>query len=91
MNVRLPRLVLAVLAGIVGYMATNVLALGLVLDALFGVGLGWGIWIGTTVVFLYSATGGILAGIYTDVFQGTIMAVASRNAIHYLEQTGRRL
>ncbi|HKK93050.1 MAG TPA: hypothetical protein VJ925_06425 [Longimicrobiales bacterium] len=78
----------AVLAGIIGYMATNVLALGLVLDALFGVGLGWGIWIGTTVVFVYSATGGILAGIYTDVFQGTIMAVASVLVFMYALDAG---
>jgi len=78
----------AVLAGIVGYMATNVLALGLVLDALFGLGLGWGIWIGTTVVFLYSSTGGIIAGIYTDVFQGTIMAVASVLVFLYALDSG---
>jgi len=67
----------AVLAGIIGYMGTNVLALGIVLDALFDVGLTPGIWIGTGVVLAYSASGGIKAGIYTDVFQGTIMAVAS--------------
>jgi len=78
----------AVLAGIIGYMATNVLALGLVLDALFGVGLGWGIWIGTTVVLLYSSTGGIIAGIYTDVFQGTIMAVASVLVFLYALDSG---
>jgi Na+/proline symporter len=67
----------AVLFGIVGYMGTNVLALGIVLDALFGVGLAPGIWIGTAVVLAYSSTGGIMAGIYTDVFQGTLMAGAS--------------
>jgi hypothetical protein len=27
-------------------MATNILALGLVIDAIFGIGLGWGIWLG---------------------------------------------
>jgi len=60
----------------------------LVLDALFGLGLGWGIWIGTTVVFLYSSTGGIIAGIYTDVFQGTIMAVASVLVFLYALDSG---
>ncbi|HET8771627.1 MAG TPA: hypothetical protein VFM71_11645 [Gemmatimonadaceae bacterium] len=68
---------LAILVGVVGYIATNVLALGLVVDALFGVGLVTGIWIGTAVTLVYSASGGILAGIYTDVFQGLLMAVAS--------------
>jgi len=67
----------AILVAVVGYMGTNVLALGVVVDAIFGVGLGWGIWIGTAVVLAYSATGGILAGIYADVLQGTMMAGAS--------------
>lgn len=67
----------AVLIGVVGYMATNVLALGLVIDAIFETGLATGIWIGTAVTLGYSVAGGMVAGIYTDVFQGTLMAVAS--------------
>lgn len=67
----------AILIGVIGYIATNVLALGLVVDALFGVGLMPGIWIGTGVTLGYSVTGGILAGIYTDMFQGVLMAIAS--------------
>jgi Na+/proline symporter len=67
----------AILVGIVGYMATNCLAMGYVLDAIFGVGITWGIWIGTGVTLAYSVAGGILAGIYNDVFQGTLMAFAS--------------
>jgi len=68
---------IAILVGIVGYMATNALAMGVVIDAIFGVGLGWGIWLGMGVTLAYSVAGGILAGIYNDVFQGTLMAVAS--------------
>ena len=68
---------IAILVGIVGYMATNALAMGVVINSIFGVGLGWGIWIGMGVTLAYSASGGILAGIYNDVFQGTLMAVAS--------------
>ena len=67
----------AILVGIVGYMATNALAMGVVINSIFVVGLGWGIWIGMGVTLAYSASGGILAGIYNDVFQGTLMAVAS--------------
>ncbi len=67
----------AILVAVVGYTATNVLALGVVVDAVAGVGLGWGIWVGALVVVAYSATGGILAGVYADVFQGLIMAAAS--------------
>ena len=67
----------AILVGIIGYMATNALAMGVVINAIFGVGLGWGIWLGMSVTLAYSVAGGILAGIYNDVFQGTLMAVAS--------------
>ncbi len=67
----------AMLFGIVGYMATNALAMGVVINSIFDVGLGWGIWIGMGITLAYSASGGILAGIYNDVFQGTLMAVAS--------------
>ena len=68
---------IAMLVGIVGYMATNALAIGVVIDAIFGVGISWGIWIGMGVTLAYSVAGGILAGIYNDVFQGTLMAAAS--------------
>ena len=66
-----------ILVAVVGYTATNVLALGLIVHAVFGVGLGPAIWIGMLVVLSYSATGGILAGVYTDLFQGAVMAIAS--------------
>src|SRR6185437_3130272 len=68
---------IAILVGIVGYMATNALAMGVVINAIFGVGIGWGIWLGMGVTLAYSAAGGILAGIYNDVFQGSLMAAAS--------------
>jgi Na+/proline symporter len=68
---------LALLVAVVGYMATNLLALGIVIDAIFATGLGAGIWIGTMIILAYSVAGGILAGIHTDVFQGAVMACAS--------------
>ena len=67
----------AMLVAIVGYMATNALAMGYVLDAIFGVGITAGIWVGMGVTLAYSVAGGILAGVYNDVFQGTLMALAS--------------
>src|SRR3954468_9433322 len=78
----------AILAGIVGYMATNCLAMGYVLDAIFGIGVTAGIWIGTGVTLAYSVAGGILAGIYNDVFQGTLMAVASSAVFVFVLQLG---
>jgi Na+/proline symporter len=67
----------AILVATIGYVATNLLAFGVVLQSIFDMSLGAGVLIGTTVIVAYSATGGILAGVYTDVFQGTVKAVAS--------------
>ncbi|HUH16408.1 MAG TPA: sodium/proline symporter, partial [Methylomirabilota bacterium] len=78
----------AILIAVVGYMATNLLALGLVIDAIFGVGLGWGIVAGTAITLGYSVAGGILAGIYTDVFQGSLMAVASTLVFFFVLDSG---
>jgi Na+/proline symporter len=78
----------AILVAIVGYMATNFLALGLVVDAVFGTGLTPGIWIGAVVVLAYSAAGGMLAGVYTDVFQGAVMALASALVFVYAMAAG---
>jgi Na+/proline symporter len=78
----------ALLAGVLGYVATNVLALGLVIDAIFGVGLGPAVWLGALVVVGYTATGGILAGVYTDLFQGALMAVVSALVFGYALASG---
>jgi Na+/proline symporter len=67
----------AIVIAVVGYIATNLLALGLVLAAVFGLGLSTGIWIGALVTLAYSVAGGVIAGVYTDLFQGTVMALSS--------------
>lgn len=67
----------AIVVAVIGYMATNVLALGYVVDGIFGTGLGGGIWIGTIITVAYSTSGGMLAGVYTDLFEGGVKAVAS--------------
>jgi len=68
---------LSILLAVVGYMATNILALGLIIDAVFGWGLGPGIWLGMGITLAYAVGGGIVAGIYTDVVQGGLMALSS--------------
>lgn len=78
----------SVLVAVTGYIATNLLALGLVIDAIFGTGLVAGIWIGTAVILAYSVAGGILAGIYTDVFQGSVMALASAVVFAFALRSG---
>jgi len=79
---------IGILIAVVGYMATNLLALGIVIDAIFGTGLTPGIWIGTGVILAYSVAGGILAGIYTDVFQGSVMAVSSLLVVAFALKAG---
>lgn len=78
----------AMLVAIVGYMATNILALGVVIDSIFGTGLVAGLWIGMTITLAYSVSGGILAGVYTDLFQGALMAGASILVFLYTIKVG---
>lgn len=78
----------AILVAVVGYIATNFLALGYVLDAVFGTGLSAGIWIGALVLVAYTAGGGMLAGAYADVFQGAVKAAASVAACWFAMKAG---
>ncbi len=78
----------AILLAVVSYMATNLLALGLVLESTLGLSLAPAICVGALVVLAYSASGGILAGLYTDVFQGLLMAVASTAVFAYALASG---
>ena len=74
-----PRLLmgLAVLLGVLGYLGTQIMAMGFVLAAVLGVNLPTAIAIGVGVLAFYSIAGGIIAGVYTDLFQGLIMAFAA--------------
>ena len=82
---------IAILVGVVGYLGTNILALGLVVRALFGLELAPALWIGTALLVAYSASGGILAGIWVDVFQGALMAVASSIVFVFALDSGNGL
>ena len=78
----------SIVVATIGYTATNVLALGLVITAVFGVGRIPGIWIGSAIILSYSASGGILAGVYTDLFEGAVKAVASVLVFAYVLMVG---
>ena len=78
----------AILVAVVGYMAANFLALGLVIDAMFGTGLSLGIWLAMLATLSYTAFGGILAGVYTDLFEGLVKAVASVAVFYFVLQAG---
>jgi SSS family transporter len=72
-----------ILLGVMGYLATQILAMALVLQSLLSatvmfadVSLVTCVVLSLAVLIFYSVTGGIVASVYTDVVQGSIMVVA---------------
>ena len=75
---------LAILLGVMGYLATQILAMAMVLLSILqriemfsGISIVTCVVISSSVLIFYCVTGGILASVYTDLVQGTIMVVAS--------------
>lgn len=77
-----------VVLGVLGYLGTQVLAMGIVVAAIFDVSTTTGAIIGMAVLGLYVIGGGILAGVYTDLFQGVLMIFASVLAFYYALDSG---
>lgn len=67
----------AIVLGVLGYLGTQILAIGTVLQAVLGIGLLPALAVGLGVLAFYSIAGGIVAGVYTDLFQGILMLGAS--------------
>ncbi len=78
----------AILIGVVLYLATQLLAMGTVIGYVFNFDYKLGIVIGMIITLLYAVGGGMLAGIYTDVFQGIMMALASLFIIGFAISAG---
>lgn len=68
---------IASLVGLILYLATQISAFAFILSPIFGWSFKTAVLVGMGIVLVYSVAGGMLAGVYTDVFQGTIMAIAS--------------
>ena len=72
---------IAILLGVMGYLATQILAMATVLKSLIEqtakteISLTTCMLISLLVLVFYCVTGGIIASVYTDVFQGLIMMV----------------
>jgi len=73
-----------ILLGVIGYLATQILAMAIVLQDILQsagvvgeIGLGFCVVISCSVLVFYTVTGGILASVYTDLIQGAVMVVAS--------------
>jgi Na+/proline symporter len=75
---------IAVIMGVFGYLATQILAMAVVLqDILRQTGISTDISLEMTMIIsgsillFYSVTGGIIASVYTDIIQGSVMIVAA--------------
>ena len=74
---------ITIVLGVMGYLATQILAMAVVMQAILSgtemfadVGLVTCVAISSAVLIFYCVTGGIIASVYTDVVQGMIMMVA---------------
>jgi sodium/proline symporter len=82
---RWPRffMALAIVLGVLGYLGTQVLAIGAVLVAVLNIDLMPALAIGLGVLAFYTVAGGMLASVYTDLFQGLLMLGASLAVTYY--------
>ncbi len=74
---------LTIVLGVMGYLATQILAMAVVMQSLLGatemfagVSLITCVIVSSAVLVFYCVTGGIIASVYTDVVQGAIMMIA---------------
>ncbi|MEE8137683.1 MAG: sodium/proline symporter [Thermoanaerobaculia bacterium] len=86
---------LAVIVGTVGYLGAQLQAMGILIEAIFGTRELLGEWslaaamaVGLVVVLLYATAGGMVAGVYTDLFQGTLMVGAASAVFYYALSSG---
>lgn len=75
---------LAILFGVVTYLAVQIKAMALVLQEIFASNGIWGhesllfcVAVSSAVLVFYCVTGGIIASVYTDLFQGIMMIVVA--------------
>ena len=84
----------AVVTGTVGYLGAQLLAMAVIIEAIFGTrvfgehSLVIAMAAGLVVVLFYSVAGGMVAGVYTDVFQGTLMVGAAVAVFYYALDSG---
>ena len=74
----------AVVMGTIAYLGSQFLALGRLTEAMFGTrelfgaqSLAVAVGAGVLVIMLYSTLGGMIAGVYTDLLQGSLMTIVA--------------
>ncbi|MEM8998340.1 MAG: hypothetical protein AAGF23_26385, partial [Acidobacteriota bacterium] len=85
----------AVVVGTVGYLGAQLLAMGVMIESIFGTRASLGEWslpvamaAGLVVVLVYATAGGMVAGVYTDLFQGVLMVAAAAGVFYYALDSG---
>ncbi|HEX2254712.1 MAG TPA: sodium/proline symporter [Thermoanaerobaculia bacterium] len=85
----------AVVVGTVGYLGAQLLALGILVESIFGLrallgdaALPAAMAAGLLVVLFYATAGGMLAGVWTDLFQGALMMGAAVAVFAYALDAG---
>lgn len=75
---------LAIILGVLGYLATQILAMAVVLQDVLreaswwpGISLEACVAISSAILVFYVVTGGIIASVYTDLVQGAMMVIAA--------------
>ena len=86
---------LAVVVGTLGYLGAQLQAMGVVIEAIFGTremfgehSLAVAMGAGLLIVLFYAVAGGMVAGVYTDVFQGALMMGAAVAVFYYAMDSG---
>jgi Na+/proline symporter len=85
----------AILIGTISYLGVQLLALGRLLEPVLGLPELAGRWsfpaalaIGLGVLLFYSVAGGMVAGVYTDLFQGALMMLSACVVFGYAMASG---
>jgi len=75
---------IAIVLGVLGYLATQILAMAVVLrdilietEFLASISIEMCVFISCSILVFYSVTGGIVASVYSDLIQGGVMVVAA--------------
>ncbi|OZI10361.1 hypothetical protein CEW92_17275 [Bacillaceae bacterium SAS-127] len=79
---------IAVILGVLGYLGTQVQALGVIMNLTFGLSVKEGAIIGLIILAVYAVGGGMIAGVYTDVVQGVMMIFVSIIVFFYALDAG---
>jgi len=79
---------LSILLGVLAYLGAQVLAAAVILESVFQVSYLLAFSIALLVITIYPLVGGIVAGIRTEVFQGSIMLIASVLIFGFALKTG---